>query len=419
MTNLQKLFEERTPINPSFSSDQPSASAIPIHIVFQIIEILVCIGLAIFFGFQRYRGRCGWQVLYVSMINPFGYICSMSLPREYVFLKLENGQEFFWFRYAGWVATCPIMLELLCRIVVPRKPSTDLLMRILISDLLLILCGVTAAIQKNLALKFVFFTFSGIINLIMFYTIFRIFRLSNDKKRGIPPNQKTYRRNVMLLTFVSWTLFPILFLLGPETFGVISWEWSTVGHCVGDLISKNLYTFISWHFRNVFMKRKDNIASAAASTNGSASTLASETTRDYDNFSLSQLSGIGRFNKKAKKHQTSHKSHIPSKHRRSNSRGHDIEAPPPRTLPNQNSNQWKQQHSHHHEMQESDTDVSEWNANHASDGISGPERAGMRSEWESNLSLTQEAQNPPPTRTFKKQSSRSSYHGNERFLDDL
>jgi bacteriorhodopsin len=370
----------------------------------------------------------------------------MTIPSEYTTLTLTTGQQFFWFRYAGWLATCPVMLELLCRIVVPRKPSTDMLMKVLICDLLLLITGITSALMKNLAFKFTMFAFGGVMLAIIYVSIYRVFALSNSRRRGIPHNQMAYRRNVMLLTFFSWTLFPILFLLGPETFGVITIEYSIVGHVCGDIVSKNLYSFISWHFRNVFMRRADNVASnsAATSMNGSSSTLGSETTRDFDSFSLSQISGFGKMRakqkaKKASRNQTSHHSSrspkrqnsLPQVQRQNSMTKKDLDrmgsADP---TPGHNSAQWKQRQQQYAPTgagapDESDTDISEWNPAQQNDRpLTAAElKAGMRSEWESNLTLSQEAQAPPP-RPIKKQSSRTSTHshqgvGNEGFLDNL
>lgn len=404
-------------------TDTPPATLanIPIHIVFQIIEVCVCAFLCGFYGFQRYRGRCGWEVLYVSFVTPIGYILNMTVPRQYSELRLENGQVFYWFRYAGWLATCPIMLELLCRIVVPRKPSTDMLMKVLILDIMLIICGITSALQKDLVFKFVFFSFGGILNLLIYGLIFRVWSISNDSRRGIPKNQASYRRNVMILTFITWTCFPVLFLLGPETFGVISVEYSIVGHVLGDLLSKNLYSFLSWHFRNVFMKRNDNVASAMASTAGSMSTLDSDATRDFDNFSLSQLSGFGGRKKKRQTAQAQRKS---SSSKKSYKAKNDPEA---QLVKKQQEKYLEQQQPQMQQRnssrnirplpvpEDSDTDMSEWNANGNQYMSNADKSAGMRSEWESNLSLAEENANPPTT--FKRQSSKN--RGNGSFLETL
>ena len=46
-------------------------------------------------------------------------------------------------------------------------------------------------------------------------------------------------RSTLNLFFMSWTIFPVLFLLGPEGFGIIDLGMSSMLHAIGDLISKN------------------------------------------------------------------------------------------------------------------------------------------------------------------------------------
>jgi len=54
---------------------------------------------------------------------------------------------------------------------------------------------------------------------------------------------------MMYVFFVSWVMFPILFVLGPEGFGHLSAYGSTIGHTVADLLSKNLWGLLGHHLR--------------------------------------------------------------------------------------------------------------------------------------------------------------------------
>jgi len=49
--------------------------------------------------------------------------------------------------------------------------------------------------------------------------------------------------------FISWGMFPLLFLMGPEGFKHINASWSTILHSVADLFSKNLWGFYAWYLR--------------------------------------------------------------------------------------------------------------------------------------------------------------------------
>ena len=59
-------------------------------------------------------------------------------------------------------------------------------------------------------------------------------------------DQPGFRKFLMGLMLISWTLFPLLFLLGPEGFGVMTQEISIICHGLGDLFAKNFYGYIAY-----------------------------------------------------------------------------------------------------------------------------------------------------------------------------
>ncbi len=49
--------------------------------------------------------------------------------------------------------------------------------------------------------------------------------------------------------FSAWTMFPLLFVFGPEGLGIISRSGSAIGHTVADIISKQLWGFFGHMLR--------------------------------------------------------------------------------------------------------------------------------------------------------------------------
>lgn len=49
--------------------------------------------------------------------------------------------------------------------------------------------------------------------------------------------------------FVSWAMFPILFILGREAFGHISYYGSNIGHYILEIFSKNVWTMLGHTLR--------------------------------------------------------------------------------------------------------------------------------------------------------------------------
>jgi bacteriorhodopsin len=82
-----------------------------------------------------------------------------------------------------------------------------------------------------------------------FVTFFTALEVYIESYANVPPVAK---RTVAIMTymfFASWGSFPALFLLGPEGFGHMNQNWSTIMHSIADLFSKNLWGIYGWYLR--------------------------------------------------------------------------------------------------------------------------------------------------------------------------
>lgn len=94
---------------------------------------------------------------------------------------------------------------------------------VVIMDLLIIVLGIIAAFSPWIPKLICFF----IAGFIFVYEFAYFHGICEDKK-------------MIKIFFLSWTIFPILFLLGPEGFGAIDLGTSSLLHAIGDLLAKNL-----------------------------------------------------------------------------------------------------------------------------------------------------------------------------------
>ena len=186
--------------------------------VAQIFTLLTSIGTFIYI-FHKKKQKEFKFVLSVEIVT---YICSIIIPLEYLVIN-----DVALFRYLSWVLTCPIMLMNLLHVNGIKK--LNVFMDVIIMDLMIIVLGIISAFCI-IWLKLIMFACAGFVFSFLFYYIYK---LCDDK-------------NMIIIFFLSWSVFPIFFLLGPEGFKVVSVGTSMLLQSIGDLMSKNLVGSLSW-----------------------------------------------------------------------------------------------------------------------------------------------------------------------------
>lgn len=56
-------------------------------------------------------------------------------------------------------------------------------------------------------------------------------------------------RMMALFFFSGWTMYPLLFALGPEGLGVMNGYQSTITHTIADIMTKQLWGLLGHHLR--------------------------------------------------------------------------------------------------------------------------------------------------------------------------
>lgn len=185
----------------------------------------------------------------VEVVN---YALFFILPFDILYPELADGSRYCWFRYVMWAMTCPILLQQILRVLTEDTPSLNFTSKLMASNILMDLMGATAAMYSNLAMKVSALLIAFVCFFGMMYALVTVWFANRHKFKDASSRS---RRDALVGMLSSWTIFPVLFLLGPAVSGVLTYHESSALHALGDLLSKNLVGFASWQLRNSYRKK--------------------------------------------------------------------------------------------------------------------------------------------------------------------
>lgn len=160
------------------------------------------------------------------------------------------GRTFFFARYIDWVFTTPLLLLDLALLALPNLRSRlGLVATMIAADVYMIVTGLIAGLLNG-ADKYVWFATSTIAFLFILYSLTRLFR--NATSRG--GQVGGLFRTLATLTIVLWTIYPIVWLLGTEGFGVINLATEVVIYAILDVSAKVGFGFILLTNRNAIQQ---------------------------------------------------------------------------------------------------------------------------------------------------------------------
>nr|7C86_A Chain A, Sensory opsin A,Channelrhodopsin (ChR) chimera between ChR1 & ChR2 [Chlamydomonas reinhardtii]7E6X_A Chain A, Archaeal-type opsin 1,Archaeal-type opsin 2 [Chlamydomonas reinhardtii]7E6Y_A Chain A, Archaeal-type opsin 1,Archaeal-type opsin 2 [Chlamydomonas reinhardtii]7E6Z_A Chain A, Archaeal-type opsin 1,Archaeal-type opsin 2 [Chlamydomonas reinhardtii]7E70_A Chain A, Archaeal-type opsin 1,Archaeal-type opsin 2 [Chlamydomonas reinhardtii]7E71_A Chain A, Archaeal-type opsin 1,Archae len=200
-----------------------------------------------FYGYQTWKSTCGWEEIYVATIEMIKFIIEYFHEfDEPAVIYSSNGNKTVWLRYAEWLLTCPVILIHLSNLTGLANDYNKRTMGLLVSDIGTIVWGTTAALSKGYV-RVIFFLMGLCYGI---YTFFNAAKVYIEAYHTVPKGRcRQVVTGMAWLFFVSWGMFPILFILGPEGFGVLSVYGSTVGHTIIDLMSKNCWGLLGHYLR--------------------------------------------------------------------------------------------------------------------------------------------------------------------------
>ncbi|GLI59719.1 hypothetical protein VaNZ11_001663 [Volvox africanus] len=198
-----------------------------------------------YYAYATWKTTCGWEEVYVCCVELTKVVIEFFHEfDEPSMLYLANGNRVQWLRYGEWLLTCPVILIHLSNLTGLKDDYNKRTMRLLVSDIGTIVWGATSAMSSGYV-KVIFFLLGVLYGA---NTFFHAAKVYIESYHTVP---KGLCRNVVRvmawLFFLSWGMFPVLFLLGPEGFGHLTVYGSTIGHTIIDLMSKNCWGLLG-HF---------------------------------------------------------------------------------------------------------------------------------------------------------------------------
>jgi len=215
---------------------------------FQWIDFISSFFLFLFFLYQRkYKGRCKFEVLYVTGVGTFTDWMKIFLT-GYVpasFNIQQNGNFVGWSRWVGWLITCPVLLIHLANLPGKEIFNVRRLMKMLIGFQVMVACGATAAMAEG-AWKWLFAFAAWMAEMVIFKHAKDVFEESHVT---MPVQAGDHLNRTALVFFSSWTGFGIFFCAGPEMAGSIDADTTKAAYAIFDILSKNVYAWHGWHLR--------------------------------------------------------------------------------------------------------------------------------------------------------------------------
>ncbi|MFW9832168.1 MAG: bacteriorhodopsin [Candidatus Thorarchaeota archaeon] len=162
----------------------------------------------------------------VAFITTISYVL-MALG--FAVVTSGYGEPIYWSRWLFYMGSCSLLTISVGIILKKTQPVT--LAKIPILTMLVMFCGFLAAFITSLE-RWWFFVFSSIAYLALLITLFKEV-----------PNEGTNSQLIWFIT-IFWSLFPLVFILAPTGFGLITTFVAVILYAVLDVITKIIYGLI-------------------------------------------------------------------------------------------------------------------------------------------------------------------------------
>lgn len=212
-------------------------------VVFATAAMLVC-----FYFYQYMQNRCAWEVAYVQLVTAINYGLGTFAPISLTVIVLSDGRFFAIGRYFGWLATCPVILIQLYALMAFYGPPIDphAVYFTVIKDLCVTTCGILAAVTPDFTKKWILFCIGMFLCLWLFLGLVE---LVQTRKKYFPKQTHIYLVSIVWITIVTWSTFPLMFLLGFPGLNVVGYRLDVIATSLGDLFSKCFAGLFTWNIR--------------------------------------------------------------------------------------------------------------------------------------------------------------------------
>lgn len=212
-----------------------------------LLLILGTLGMGLATAYFAYLGSQspeGGRYFYwiTALITGFAFISYLAMASGAGSTILDDGREFYYFRYIDWLVTTPLLLLDLALLALARPGrNTGLIAGIIGLDIVMILTGLVAGSATNVFVSTVFFIISLAAMIGVLYLIYtRLLTAARTRS----PNVARLFNTLAMLTIVLWSLYPIVFLLGTEGFRAVGQGGEIFFFLVLDLLAKVGFGFL-------------------------------------------------------------------------------------------------------------------------------------------------------------------------------
>jgi sensory rhodopsin len=136
------------------------------------------------------------------------------------------GEPIYWSRWLFYMGSCSLLTVSVA--IILGKTKTIIMAKIPILTMVVMFCGFLAAFITSIE-RWWFFAFSSIAYLALLITLFQ----------GIPREGINVR--LMWFIIIFWSLFPVVFILGPTGIGFLTTFYTVLLYAVLDVITKIIY----------------------------------------------------------------------------------------------------------------------------------------------------------------------------------
>lgn len=204
-----------------------------------------------YFAYLGSQSAPGGRYFYwiTTAITGIAFISYLAMATGAGSTILDDGREFYYFRYLDWLFTTPLLLlDLALLALVNPGRNTGLIGGIIALDIVMILTGLIAGSSTSAFVATVFFIISTAALIGVLYLLYtRLFAAARTRSTNVARIFNT----LALLTIVLWSLYPIVFLLGTEGFRAVDNDGEVFLFMVLDLLAKVGFGFLLLSNRQV------------------------------------------------------------------------------------------------------------------------------------------------------------------------
>ena len=202
--------------------------------------------------------RCKFEVLYVTGVGSVTDLVKIAFT-DYTPGSItieENGVQFNWSQFYGWLVTCPVLLIHLSNLAGKDVFDVRRMMKILVAYQILMVSGATASMcDENNPIKWVFFLTAVACLCVVYLYALQIFR---ESIVVMPDMAESTIKHIAAIFYASWSGFGMFWFIGPSGISLVSNEVSKAGFAFCDILSKNVYSMYGWYLRWHVLRKHDN-----------------------------------------------------------------------------------------------------------------------------------------------------------------